>query len=282
MGCRVAVLVGIVLCVPMIGAAQSAEPQLPQLTIDFGPQDAFDTDSPQPPIANEPKPTRNFPSALIHNLGDDFKHMPRRNSLFWLAGGAAAALAVHPLDDNVHEHFLATGDQNTGFWKAGEIIGETPTILGAALATYIVGRAKHMQRVQHLGMDELEAAILSEGLVNAAKVIGRRKRPLKEDGTRESGFSFPSGHATITFAAATVLQQHLGYKAAIPTYAVATYVAVSRLHLNVHWTSDVVMGAALGVMIGRTVTWHGRNFYASPMLLPHGGTGVMVAVLNNK
>ena len=33
------------------------------------------------------------------------------------------------------------------------------------------------------------------------------------------------------------------------------------------------MGAALGVMIGRTVTWHGRNFYASPMLLPHGGTG---------
>ena len=133
MGCRVAVLVGIVLCVPMIGAAQSAEPQLPQLTIDFGPQDAFDTDSPQPPIANEPKPTRNFPSALIHNLGDDFKHMPRRNSLFWLAGGAAAALAVHPLDDNVHEHFLATGDENTGFWKAGEIIGETPTILGAAL-----------------------------------------------------------------------------------------------------------------------------------------------------
>jgi len=208
--------------------------------------------------------------------------MPRRNSLFWLAGGAAAALAVHPLDDNVHEHFLATGDQNTGFWKAGEIIGETPTILGAALATYIVGRAKHMQRAQHLGMDELEAAILSEGLVNAAKVIGRRKRPLKEDGTRESGFSFPSGHATITFAAATVLQQHLGYKAAIPTYAVATYVAVSRLHLNVHWTSDVVMGAALGVMIGRTVTWHGRNFYASPMLLPRGGTGVMVAVLNNK
>ena len=139
-----------------------------------------------------------------------------------------------------------------------------------------------MGRVQHLGMDELESAILAEGLVNVVKVIGRRERPLMEDGTRESGFSFPSGHATITFAAATVLQQHLGYKAAIPTYAVATYVAVSRLHLNVHWTSDVVMGAALGVMIGRTVTWHGRNFYASPMLLPHGGTGVMVAVPTTK
>ena len=82
----------------------------------------------------------------------------------------------------------------------------------------------------------------------------------------------------MTFAAATVLQQHLGYKAAIPTYIVATYVAASRLHDNVHWTSDVVMGAALGVMIGRTVTWHGRNFYASPMLLPHGGTGIAITL----
>ena len=135
-----------------------------------------------------------------------------------------------------------------------------------------------MQRVQHLGMDELEAAILSEGLVAVAKQVGRRERPLREDGTRESGYSFPSGHATVTFAAATVLQQHLGYKAAIPTYIVATYVAASRLHDNVHWTSDVVMGAALGVMIGRTVTWHGRNFYASPMLLPHGGTGIAMTL----
>ena len=38
------------------------------------------------------------------------------------------------------------------------------------------------------------------------------------------------------------------------------------------------MGAALGVMIGRTVTWHGRNFYASPMLLPHGGTGIAITL----
>jgi membrane-associated phospholipid phosphatase len=275
---RLAILVGFALCAPGIALAQTQDPQMPTLTIDSGQQNAPVAESSQPPIATEPKPTRNFPSALVHNLGDDFKHMPRRNSFYWLAGGAVAALAVHPIDDNVHDHFLRTGGGNQAFWKAGEIIGETPTIIGAALGTYIVGRAKHMGRVQHLGLVELESALLTDGLVNVVKVIGRRERPLMEDGTRAGGFSFPSGHATITFAAATVLQQHLGYKAAIPTYAVATYVAASRLHDNVHWTSDVVMGAALGVMIGRTVTWHGRNFYASPMLLPHGGTGVMVAV----
>lgn len=230
-----------------------------------------------PPAANEPKPTRNFASALVHNLGDDLKHLPRRNSAYWLAGGTAAALLVHPLDDNIHDHFDRTGGGNRALWKAGEIVGETPTILAAGAITYVIGRGRQSQRVQHLGMDELEAGILSEGIVNLMKVVARRDRPLRVDGTRASGFSFPSGHATITFAAATVLQQHLGYKAAIPTYAIASYVAASRLHDNVHWGSDVMFGAALGVIIGRTVTWHGRNFYGSVMPV-RGGAGVMVAI----
>jgi membrane-associated phospholipid phosphatase len=271
----VALLVGVLFLAPT--AARASDPQSGSRATDATEQQAQAPGDPQPPIANEPKPTRNFASALVHNLGDDFKHLPRRNTVYWLAGGTAAALAVHPLDDNVHQHFLETGGGNAGFWKAGEIIGETPTILGAAGVTYLFGRGKHSQRATHLGMDEIEATLIAEGLVNGIKVIGRRKRPLQSDGTRASGFAFPSGHSTLTFAAATVLQQHLGYKAAIPTYAVAAYVAASRLHDNVHWTSDVVFGAALGVAIGRTVTWHGRNFYGSPMLLPGGG-GVVVAI----
>jgi len=63
----------------------------------------------------------------------------------------------------------------------------------------------------------------------------------------------------------------------VPTYLVASYVALSRLHENVHFLSDVVFGAALGTVVGRTVTWHGRNFYASPMLIPKG-TGIIVNV----
>ena len=97
------------------------------------------------------------------------------------------------------------------------------------------------------------------------------------DGSSNPGYSFPSGHATVTFAAATVLQQHLGWKAAVPTYLVATYVAMSRLHDNRHFASDVVFGATDGVIIGRSVTWHGRNFYAMPTIVP-GGAGMMVSL----
>jgi membrane-associated phospholipid phosphatase len=228
------------------------------------------------PGEEETKPTRGFVSALVHNLGDDVKHMPRQNSIYWVAGGGALALAVHPADKNINSHLENTSN---GFWVAGHIIGATETILGAAGATYAIGRWKHMQRLQHLGMDEIEAAILAEGLTEGLKAVVRRPRPTPLPGqTQSSTYSFPSGHAMTTFAAATVLQQHLGYKAGIPTYIIASYVAMSRLHDNQHFASDVVFGSALGVVVGRSVTWHGRNYYATPMLVPKGA-GIQVAVL---
>jgi len=232
----------------------------------------------QPPAAvgeAQTKPTRGFFSALFHNLGDDVKHMPRMNSVYWLAGGAALAAAVHPEDHKVNARLVNSNTNN--LWIPGKVIGGMPTILGASFATCVIGRSEHMSRLQHLGMDEIEAAILSEGIVEGAKQIGRRDRPLRADGSKQSGFSFPSGHSATTFAAATVLQQHLGYKAGVPTYLIASYVAASRLHDNRHFASDVIFGAATGIVIGRSVTWHGRNFYASPMLVPNGA-GVLVQV----
>jgi hypothetical protein len=43
-------------------------------------------------------------------------------------------------------------------------------------------------------------------------------------------------------------------------------VAISRLHDNRHFASDVAFGAATGIIIGRSVTWHGRNFYGIPVV----------------
>ena len=84
----------------------------------------------------------------------------------------------------------------------------------------------------------------------------------------------PSGHATVTFAAATVLQQHLGYKWAIPTYLVASYVALSRLHDNRHVASDV---AAILACLAEDVAWDewADNFAQRaglPHLLPRRGS----------
>jgi len=223
------------------------------------------------------KPRRGFGSSLVHNLKDDLTHLPRWNTVFVLAIGGGAAAAVHPKDPVINNHLVGTADW---IWTPGKVIGSTATILGAATTTYIVGRSTNSPRAEHLGMDEIEAALLTSGIVFGIKQSVRRPRPLDPEGQPQSGFAFPSGHAAVTFAAATVLQQHLGYRAGVPTYLVATYVAMSRLHDNKHWASDVAFGSAIGVAVGRTVTWHGRHFYGSPFFVP-GGAGILVSLNPN-
>ena len=268
------ILLGVSVVFPVAVSAQQAT-------------DAQQTQQPTPPTppgsgeqvaAGEEghKETRSFFSALFHNLGDDIKHIPRKNTLFWVAGGGAAALLIHPEDNKLNRRLRGSGPFDTVV-RPGKYIGALPFLLGSSTTTYIVGRASGKKRVQHIGLDLIEGTILAEGITRGIKEIVRRERPLREDNTRASGFAFPSGHAAGTFAAATIFQQHLGWKAAIPTYAVASLVAVSRMHDERHFASDVVAGATEGIIIGRSVTWHGRNFYASPMLLPHGG-GVIVNV----
>lgn len=85
-------------------------------------------------------------------------------------------------------------------------------------------------------------------------VVGRERPNGSDDG------SFPSGHASSAFSAATFLARSiddafegpwskLGYAAYLP----AAYVAQQRVESNVHFPSDVVAGALLGYFVANTV-----------------------------
>jgi membrane-associated phospholipid phosphatase len=258
-------------------APATAESSVPGAAVAQGGGETVEQKPPadeKPPIAvgeEGTKPTRRFLSALGHNLVDDVKHYPRRSTVYWLAGGGALALAIHPEDGKINRHLIGNATVDTLF-KPGKWIGNDGVFAAGSLGTYFFGRAMNMPRAEHLGMDETEALILAAAISEVEKEIVRRPRPVDPFGHSAAGFSFPSGHATLTFAAATVLQQHLGYKAAIPTYLIASYVAMSRLHDNVHYASDVIFGAANGIVIGRTVTWHGRHFWGNltPVPVPGG------------
>jgi undecaprenyl-diphosphatase len=84
-------------------------------------------------------------------------------------------------------------------------------------------------------------------------IIDRPRPPAVLDGlaVREhiGGFGFPSGHATMAFALAAVLQPILSGRWRAVVWLLATIVALARMHVGVHWPADLVGGAALGIAI---------------------------------
>lgn len=67
-----------------------------------------------------------------------------------------------------------------------------------------------------------------------------------------STFSFPSGHATVAFACATVLALAVP-RLRWPLYALAALIAFSRVYVGVHYPGDTVAGAVLGYGIARAL-----------------------------
>ena len=195
-----------------------------------------------------------------------FRQLPSSSSLGIVALGGIAAVGAHAIDRDVTRSFSGSRPLD-GTFKSGAVVGGAPFQLGAAFATYAIGRALNKPCAASFGADLIQAQLMAQGMTMALKQSTKRSRP---DG---SGFSFPSGHTTMAFASATVIERHFGWKAGIPAYAVATYVAASRVQMKRHYLSDVAFGAALGIAAGRTVSvGHGRRLMLTPMATP-GGAG---------
>lgn len=209
-----------------------------------------------------PEPRHTGIAALLRTTGSDFVAFPKRRSTWAILGiGAAAALAVHPFDDKINAYALEADGLRT-FLKPGKYLGYMWVQGGAAVGLYVIGRyamkpdipGTHTNTVSHLGFDLLRANLVTSALTYGIKYAAQRDRPTGEC------CSFPSGHASVTFATAAVLERHFGYRASWPMFVVAGYVAASRIADNRHFMSDVLFGAALGMAAGWTVVGrHGRD-----------------------
>lgn len=90
--------------------------------------------------------------------------------------------------------------------------------------------------------------ILTVGTVTLLKSTTNQVRP---DGSADN--SFPSGHTANAFFGATILAKEYADKSiwyAIGGYSVATATGVLRILNNRHWTSDVLVGAGIGIISG--------------------------------
>jgi hypothetical protein len=222
------------------------------------------------PAGPPPTPRHTGIHALFKDLVSDFAHLPSKENAIWAGVGGGLALAVHPADDNVNET-LVNSDFARSFFKPGAYIGQSYTLFAVSGVIYATGRIKDKPKVSHMGMDLIQALVISEALTQGLKYATQRERP---DGS--DNHSFPSGHAADTFAFATALERHFGWKGAVPAYVIASYVAMSRLPADRHWLSDVVFGSSVGIIAGRTVTRHGRPFPITATFVP-GGAAIVYA-----
>ena len=200
----------------------------------------------------------------------DFKGLPTATNMQLLSLGTVAAAGAFPVDAKISNSFSTTRFTET--FEAGRTIGATPIHLAASFTAYGLGRSFKNPCLASLGADLVQAQLMAEMLSQGVKFTVQRTRP---DGTARS---FPSGHTTMSFATATVLQNHFGWKVGLPAYAIASYVAASRVQAQRHYLSDVLFGAALGTVAGRTVTFGTKQRFAISPVAPMDGAGAGVGL----
>lgn len=211
---------------------------------------------------------------FVESIGRDLDSLSTRESVVLITAATAAALLVTPFDETLTHKASSSPFLKTALDGWARRIGQEWALGGGALATYVVGRRTGNARAARIGGDLMEAQFISGLSTLALKYAANRDRPDRE------ARSFPSGHASGTFATAVVIDRHFAWPVSAPAYAMAILVSGSRLQANSHFATDVILGATVGILAGRAATFDvgSTTFAMSPAGVP-GGAAVMFHVV---
>ena len=95
-----------------------------------------------------------------------------------------------------------------------------------------------------------ESAALTVGVTYGLKYAVDEQRPNGEK------YSFPSAHSSVSFASAEYIRKRYGWEFGLPAYALASFVAYSRVESHQHYAHDVIAGAAIGIGSSYLFTRH--------------------------
>ena len=214
-------------------------------------------------------------------LGDDIKQQAtwpfHAKGKDWVKAGGFTLLtaAVGLTDKPVNRFAVKLHDNNPALAS----ISKYTTNFGGAYELYAIaglytyGLVFKNQKLKTTTLLATQGYIISVGITTIVKYLAAEQRPYYTDPltdkkgpifhgpfypfkkgpdgkklSREDYSSFPSGHATAAFAAATVFAMEYRDKPLIPilSYSAATLVSLSRLTENKHWAADIAAGGLIG------------------------------------
>ncbi|HEY3965251.1 MAG TPA: phosphatase PAP2 family protein [Planctomycetaceae bacterium] len=235
--------------------SDSPSPQVTDEPFGFGGQPPTADDTDQPSVAEiEHEQFRFFDDvkALPGLLWTDAKSLVTWQNAIVLGAAAGAAVAIRDnLDQRVRqetaEHPSRWGEGSTVLRQFGEYTYQVPVLAGV----YAAGLWTQDEKLHEFSLAVLSAYGLSATATVAIKGITNTTRPT--DQFENGHYGFPSYHTSSTFAIAGCLDEYYGWKAGVPAYVLASLVGWSRIDQREHDLSDVLFGAVLGVVIGKTV-----------------------------
>ena len=131
------------------------------------------------------------------------------------------------------------------------------SLVGAGGGLYLWSKLSHDDHQRETGILAGEAAINSFAVDTTFKYAFGRQRPNQGQGLGnffQHGVSFPSDHSAVAWSIASVIaHEYPGPFTQIAAYGMATAVSASRVLGKQHLPSDVVVGAAIGWLIGRQI-----------------------------
>ena len=216
-------------------------------------------------IVDPPASSTNHDNAMglqfLKNLAEDQKAIwtsparVRSQDSIWLVplGGFAAGLIATDRDTSWHiSNNLKTQNHYVNLSNYG-----IAALAGGTGALYLWGHFTKDDHARESGLLAGEAAIDSLALDSAIKYATGRNRPFQGNHNGDflsGGDSFPSDHAAVAWSVASVLgHEYPGPLPKLLVYGAASFISAARVQGKQHFTSDVVVGSALGWLTGELV-----------------------------
>lgn len=194
-----------------------------------------------------------------------------------IGGSIASAVAFFNQSRNPYKKRESFKDAqpigNFGF--LGEYLGYGPLNLGYIAWASWYGH--HYQSETMLKNAEImaRASLYSSSLTLALKSTISERRP----GYPDDNHSFPSGHSSASFSFASVIAARHGWYYGSVAYALAGFIAVSRVNDDFHYLHDILAGITIGASYGWGVHYNATStngFIFGLMPMPDRGMGAML------